>query len=200
MPRSVAGFFLCAALGLCAGRRAQSIGVRVSEISEEATIAMVTTMANSLKILPTTPPISSTGRNTATSDAVIEMMVKPISRLPVSAASMGAMPSSMCRTMFSSMTMASSTTRPTASVRPSSEMLSMEKPSTYITPKVAISEVGTASVGISVAVTRRRKMKITSTTRPMVMASVISTSLTACLDRGRAVVEDIELAPSGRDR
>ena len=142
-------------------------------------MAMVTTMANSLKILPTTPPISSTGRNTATRDAVIEMMVKPISRLPCSAASMGFIPSSICRTMFSSMTMASSTTSPTASVRPSSEILSIENPRTYMTPKVTTSEVGTASVGIRVAATRLRNMKITRTTSPMVMASVTSTSFTA---------------------
>ena len=36
-------------------------------------------MANSLNTRPTTPPMNSTGMNTATSDSVIEMMVKPIS-------------------------------------------------------------------------------------------------------------------------
>ena len=55
------------------------------------------------------------------------MMVKPISRAPFSAASNGRMPSSMWRTMFSSMTMASSTTKPTDSVSASSVMLLMEK-------------------------------------------------------------------------
>ena len=40
------------------------------------------------------PPMSSTGINTATSDTVMEMMVKPISRLPLRAASKGASPSS----------------------------------------------------------------------------------------------------------
>ena len=64
--------------------------------------------------------------NTATSDSVIEMIVKPISRDPLSAASNGRMPSSMWRTMFSSITIASSTTKPTASVTASSEMLSIE--------------------------------------------------------------------------
>ena len=131
------------------GRRAQSIGVKVSETSAEATIEIVTTMANSLKMRPMTPPISRIGRKTATSETVIETIVKPTSRLPTSAASNGFMPSSMWRTMFSSMTMASSTTSPTASVSPSSEMLSMEKPSTYITANVAMSEIGTASVGMS---------------------------------------------------
>ena len=109
-------------------RREHSIGVSVSDTKAEATIATVTTTANSLKMRPMTPPISSTGMNTATSETEIEMMVKPISRAPFSAASKAESPSSsMCRTMFSSMTMASSTTRPTDSVRPSSEMLSMRE-------------------------------------------------------------------------
>ena len=89
-------------------------------------MAIVTTTANSLKMRPTTPPMSSTGMNTATRETVIERIVKPISPDPLSAASKGDMPSSTWRTMFSSMTIASSTTRPTASVRPRSEILSIE--------------------------------------------------------------------------
>ena len=50
---------------------------------------------------------------TAASESVIETMVKPISRDPLSAASIGVSPRSMWRTMFSSITMASSTTKPT---------------------------------------------------------------------------------------
>ena len=68
--------------------------------------------------------MNSTGINTAASDSVIEMMVKPISREPSSAASNGDLPFSMWRTMFSSMTMASSTTNPTHSVSAISERLS----------------------------------------------------------------------------
>ena len=88
----------CAAVAACVrsarrgGRRAQSIGVSVSETKAEATMEIVTTTANSLKMRPTTPPISRTGRNTATSESVIETMVKPISRLPFSAASKAACP------------------------------------------------------------------------------------------------------------
>ena len=74
---------------------------------------------------PTTPPMNSTGMNTAASDTVIDMIVKPISRAPLSAASMRPMPASMWRTMFSSMTMASSTTNPTQSVSAISEMMSI---------------------------------------------------------------------------
>src|SRR5580700_9598867 len=46
--------------------------------------------------------------NTAISENVIDTMVKPISRAPLSAASNGRIPPSTWRTMFSSMTMASS--------------------------------------------------------------------------------------------
>ncbi|MND09668.1 hypothetical protein D3C83_331860 [compost metagenome] len=58
-------------------------------------IATEIATANSRKTRPTMPPISSTGINTAISENVIEMMVKPISREPLSAASNGRMPPSM---------------------------------------------------------------------------------------------------------
>jgi hypothetical protein len=69
--------------------------------------------------------MNSTGRNTAASEAVMETIVKPISRAPTRAASMRGFPSSMWRTMFSSMTMASSTMNPTARVSAMSERLSI---------------------------------------------------------------------------
>ena len=62
--------------------------------------------------------------NTAASDSVIEMMVKTISREPSSVAASTLLPLSICRVMFSSMTIASSTTKPTQSVSAMSEMLS----------------------------------------------------------------------------
>ncbi len=73
---------------------------------------------------PISPPRKSTGMNTATSDTVIEMTVKLISRVPRMAASNTGSPRSMWRTMFSSTTMASSTTNPTARVSAMSERLS----------------------------------------------------------------------------
>ena len=50
--------------------------------------------------------------NTAASESVMDTMVKLISFDPRSAASIGVSPRSMCRTIFSSITMASSTTNP----------------------------------------------------------------------------------------
>ena len=84
----------------------------------ETRIATVTVTANSRNSRPTMPLISSSGMNTATSERLIETMVKPISPAPLSAASSGVRPASMWRTMFSSMTIASSTTKPTAIVEP----------------------------------------------------------------------------------
>src|ERR1700734_3681800 len=80
--------------------------------------------------------------------------------------------------MFSITTMASSTTKPVAIVSAINERLSMLYLHRYITEKVAIKETGTATLGIRVARTLRRKRKTTRITRPMDMASVRSTSLT----------------------
>ena len=62
--------------------------------------------------------------NTAIRDKVMEMMVKPISLEPLSAASIGLRPCSRWRTMFSITTTASSTTKPTAIESAISERLS----------------------------------------------------------------------------
>ncbi len=128
-------------------------------------------IANSRNSLPRIPLRNSTGIKTATNDTVIEMMVNPISREPFSAASIAPSPSSMRRTMFSNITTASSTTNPTESVNAINERLSRLKPSKYITANVKTIDVGRARVGIIVALTLRRKIKITSTTRPIANSS-----------------------------
>ena len=93
------------------------MGVSVTDTTPEIRMATQMVTANSLNRRPSTPPMNSTGMKTAASDSVIETMVKPISRDPFSAAIIGASPSSMWRTMFSSMTMASSTTKPMERIR-----------------------------------------------------------------------------------
>jgi hypothetical protein len=98
--------------------------VSVSETKPEIRIATPMVTANSWTSRPTMPPMNSTGMNTAASESVIEIMVKPISRDPLSDASKTLSPISRCRTMFSSMTIASSTTNPTASTSAMSERLS----------------------------------------------------------------------------
>ena len=134
-------------------------------------------MANSWNSLPTTSPMNSSGISTATSDTVSETRVKPIWRAPLSAASSGPSPSSMCRAMFSSITMASSTTKPVAMVSAIRVRLLSEKPASSITPKVATSDSGTAIEGMIVAGMVRRNTKVTSTTRPIASSSSCCTPL-----------------------
>jgi len=81
-------------------------GQRNKARDQHATIIVT---ANSCSRRPRMPLMKSTGRNTAASDNVIEIMVNPISRDPFSAAANGVSPASIWRTMFSSMTIASST-------------------------------------------------------------------------------------------
>ena len=68
--------------------------------------------------------MNSTGMNTAASESVIDTMVNPISFAPSSVACIRGLPISMCRVMFSSITIASSTTKPTHRVSAISERLS----------------------------------------------------------------------------
>ncbi len=128
--------------------------------------------ANSRNTRPTMPPIKSTGMNTAISEKVMAMMVKPISLDPLSAASNGRMPPSIWRTIFSSIK------KPTDSVSASNVILLMEKLSAYMTAQVPMRETGTARAGMIVAGTERRNRKITRITSEMAIPSVISTSLT----------------------
>ena len=58
-------------------------------------MAALMVMANSCSRRPRIPPINSTGRKTATSETVMEMMVKPISFDPLKAASRASSPCSI---------------------------------------------------------------------------------------------------------
>ncbi|MNZ99810.1 hypothetical protein D3C78_1191490 [compost metagenome] len=122
--------------------------------------------------------MNSSGISTAISDNVREIRVKPICLAPLSAAFSGLSPSSMKREMFSSMTIASSTTKPVAMVRAIRVRLLTEKPARYITPNVPISDSGTATDGMIVALARRRNRKVTMTTRAMAISNSCCTSLT----------------------
>ncbi|CAB5723950.1 Uncharacterised protein [Delftia tsuruhatensis] len=153
------------------------MGVSVSETTAEIRMATAMVMANSWNSRPTTSPMNSSGISTAISEIVSEMMVKPICLAPLSAACMGGSPFSTWRAMFSIITMASSTTKPVEIVSAISVRLLIEKPARYITPKVPISDSGTAKLGISVAEALRRNTKITATTRAM--ASISSSCMSS---------------------
>ncbi|GJE44351.1 hypothetical protein AEGHOMDF_3539 [Methylobacterium soli] len=75
--------------------RAHIIGVVVSESTSEMRIASDSVTANSWNRRPTRPPIIRIGRNTAMSDRLMEMTVKPTSRAPRSEASIRDLPCSM---------------------------------------------------------------------------------------------------------
>ena len=116
---------------------------------------------------------------TATSEIVIERIVKPISLEPRRRDATAALsPFSIRRTMFSSWTIASSTTNPTESVSPMRERLSRLNPRTAITANVPKSDVGSAIDGMNVERTFRRNRKMTRTTRTTVRRSVSWTSRT----------------------
>ena len=106
--------------------REHIMGVNVSETTAEMTMVTASVTANSRKRRPTTSPINSNGMSTAISETVSDTMVKPIWPAPVSAASIGSMPSSRKRVMFSIITIASSTTKPVEMVSAISERLSSE--------------------------------------------------------------------------
>ena len=116
------------------------------------------------------PPINKMGMNTATSDRVMDTTVNAISFAPRNAASRGGIPCSRYRLMFSRTTMASSTTKPVAIASAMSERLSRLYPQRYMTPNVAMSETGTATLGMSAARTFRRKTKTTKMTSRTEMA------------------------------
>ncbi len=77
---------------MCLSRRADIIGVSVSEMKAEMRIATASVIANSRKRRPTTSPMKSNGISTAMSEKVSEMMVKAIWREPLKAACIGSSP------------------------------------------------------------------------------------------------------------
>ena len=177
---------------------AHIIGVVVSETTSEINTATESVTANSRNSRPTMLPISSSGRNTAISDRLIEMTVKPTSRAPRIAACRRVAPASMCRVTFSSTTMASSTTNPVEIVSAISERLSRLKPRRYITPNEPRIDTGTATLGIAAARTLRRKTK---TTRITSATAVIKRALGVgerAADGDRPVDDDVQIDVAGQ--
>ena len=102
---------------------------------------------------------------------------KPISFDPSSAALNGVIPSSMCRQMFSSITIASSTTSPIASTSASKVSVLTLKLRMYISANEPISDTGIVTSGTIVARTERRNTKITSATSTIASRIVRATAL-----------------------
>ena len=123
-------------------------------------------IVNCLYNCPVMPERKLTGTNTAHSTSEVAMMALPRPPMAFFVASYGERCSSfIMRSTFSTTTMASSTTIPMARISPSSVIMLSEKPNASITPKVPISDMGTAITGISVArqfCSDRKTTRITS--------------------------------------
>ena len=105
--------------------------------------------------------MNDTGTKITTRLNVVAMTASPISAVAARAASKGCIFfSSIKRKMFSSTTMASSITMPTINTSASIVTLLRVKPSAFIMPKVAMTEVGIATAAIIVA----RQLRMNSNT------------------------------------
>ena len=107
---------------------------------------------------------------------LVEITVKEISFMLLSAAGMGFMPSSRWRTVFSSTTMASSTRNPTANTMPMRDRVSRLNPAGSMRAQVPSREMGRTMLGTTVSRMRPRKKKITITTMMRAMPTVTCTS------------------------
>ena len=63
-----------------------------SDTNPDTSTAAMMVIANSCSSRPSTPPMNSTGMNTAASESVIDTMVKPTSRAPSRVACIGVLP------------------------------------------------------------------------------------------------------------
>ena len=123
--------------------------------------------------------MNATGRKITTSESVVAMTARPISRVALAAASRGVMPrSSTKRKMFSSTTMASSITMPVASDSASIVMLFSVKPKNFIAVKVPMIEVGMASAAMKVTRMLRmnRKTTMLASRPPRIRCSLMSSN------------------------
>ena len=149
----------------------------VSATKPETITAPASVSANSMNSRPVRPVANASGANTEASVSVIARTANAISFAPWIAACLRGMPSSMCRKMFSSITIASSTTSPIASTIASSVSVLIVNPNRYMSPNAPTSDTGIVTIGITVARRLRRNRKITSTTSPIASPIAWNTDL-----------------------
>ena len=155
------------------------IGVKVSATKAEIATAAASATASSRNNRPVLPSRKPTGRNTATSTAVVAITAKATCAVPRRAATSGGSPRSARRWMFSTTTMASSTTSPIASTSANNVNRLIEKSNAYSAMNAATRHTGTVTAGISAARTLPRNSQITTSTSTMASASVWYTRSTA---------------------
>ena len=130
------------------------------------------------------PPRKATGTNTAARMSAIATTGPETSSIALIVASRGDRPPAcMWCSTASTTTMASSTTMPIASTMPNSVSVLIVKPSTVKAAKVATSDTGTASIGISVARQLCRKTKTTTSTSASASKKVFTTSSSEALTK-----------------
>ena len=162
-------------------KRLESIGSRVNATKSDMRVAPAIVSPNWRKNCPTMPLMNATGTKTATTVIVVAKTLSAISLVPSSAACIGGTPRSRCFEMFSRTTTASSMRSPIERLSPSSVIMLSEKPSTYITMKVATTLVGRATALMSVE--RRSSMKRRMTRIAIAPPKTIATSTSRAFSR-----------------
>ena len=167
--------------------RGLSISAHKAGVSDKATTAensvdTATVTANCLYMMPEMPPRNATGTNTAHKMSAIAMTGPETSAMAFVVAARASMPpcARWCSTA-STTTMASSTTIPIASTMPNSVSVLMVKPNRVNAAKVATSETGTASIGITVARQFCRNRNTTTSTSNSASIKVCTTSFREAL-------------------
>ncbi len=148
------------------------IGVSVSATKAEIATAAASATANSRNSRPVLPSRKPTGRNTATSTAVVAITANATCPVPRLAATSGGSPRSIRRWMFSTTTMASSTTKPIHNTKASRVSRLIEKSKAYSAMNAAIKHTGTVTAGISAARALPRNTQITTSTSTTASTSV----------------------------
>src|SRR5690606_32251247 len=123
--------FFCSSATLGRSQRAQSIGVKVKDTSNEIKIATVRVMENSRNKRTIKPPRNKIETNTTTNDSFLDSKVKRTLREASIATCNSSLPLLICRAMFSKTTMALTTNDPETIINAINDRLFSEKYSIY---------------------------------------------------------------------
>ena len=159
--------------------RDESIGSRVKDTNSDTRTANATVRPNWKKKRPMMPFMNATGTNTAMIDIDVASTARPISSVPLRAASKWSSPCSRCRTMFSRTTMASSMSSPIASERAISVSMFSVMLRKYMTMNAEMTEMGSVRPVMTVDRQELRNRKTMNTVSRAPSTSVIWTSATA---------------------
>ena len=179
---------------------AHSAGVSVSATSADSSVETATVIANCLYMTPAMPPRKPTGTKTAARISAIATTGPLTSSIALMVASRGLsrLACMWCSTA-STTTIASSTTMPMASTMPNSVSVLMVKPSSVKAAKVATSDTGTASIGITVARQFCRNRNTTISTSNSASKKVCTTSSSDALTNTVLSITTSCLRSAGND-